>query len=113
MLKPELTIELANLVVRTYIIVSLRGFYFLFMTNRLFGTNGFHVKAENERFTASSSHCYQSLKYANFMSLFGRLRQQIAPKNVPPVIFLNSTNEIIDLWCYQSRSRRRFLNSVI
>ena len=39
------------------------------------GMNGFHVKAKNERFTAASSPCRQNLKYENFMSSFGRLRQ--------------------------------------
>ena len=28
-------------------------------------------------------------------------------------IFLNSTNQIIDLWCCRSRSRRRFWNSLL
>ena len=49
---------------------------------RLLGTNGFHVKAKNERFTAASSRCRQNLKYENFTSSFGRLRQNIAPKSV-------------------------------
>ena len=52
---------------------------------RLLGTNGFHVKAKSERFTASSSRCRQNLKCENFTSLFGRLRQSIAPKSVPHV----------------------------
>ena len=51
----------------------------------LLGTNGFHVEAKNERFTAASSHCRQNLKYENFASSFGRLRQKIAPKSVPHV----------------------------
>ena len=33
---------------------------------RLLGTNGFHVKAKNERFTVASSRCRQNLKYENF-----------------------------------------------
>ena len=33
---------------------------------RSLGTNGFHVKAKSEIFTAASSHCRQSLKYENF-----------------------------------------------
>ena len=49
---------------------------------RLLGTNCFHVKAKNERFTAVSSRCRQNLKYENFPSSFGRLRQNIAPKSV-------------------------------
>ena len=52
---------------------------------RLLGPNSFHVKAKNERFTASSSRCRQNLKYENFMSSFGRLRQNIAAKSVPHV----------------------------
>ena len=52
---------------------------------RLLGTNGFHVKAKNERFTAVSSRCRQNLKYENFTSSFGRLRQNTAPKRVPHV----------------------------
>ena len=49
------------------------------------GTNGFHVKAKNESFTAASSRCRQNLKYENFTSSFGRLRQNSAPKSVPHV----------------------------
>ena len=52
---------------------------------RLLGTNGFHVKAKNERFTAASSRCRQNLKYENFPSSFGRLRQNTAPKIEPHV----------------------------
>ena len=52
---------------------------------RLLGTNSFHVKAKSERFTAASSRCGQNLKYENFTSSFGRLRQNIAPKGVPHV----------------------------
>ena len=53
---------------------------------RLFGTNDFHVKAKNERFTAAGSRCHQNLKYENFTSSFGRLRHQFAPKSVPHVL---------------------------
>ena len=49
---------------------------------RLLGTNGFHVKAKNERFTTASARCRHNLKYENFMSSFGRLLQNIAPKSV-------------------------------
>ena len=52
---------------------------------RLLGTNGFHVKAKNERFTAAGSRCGQNHKYENFTSLFGRLRQKIAAKGVQHV----------------------------
>ena len=52
---------------------------------RVFGTDGFHIKAKNERFTAAGSRCRQNLKYENFTSSFGRLRQNIARKSVPHV----------------------------
>ena len=77
----------------------------------LFGTNDFHVKAKNKRFTAAGSRCRQNLKYESFTSSFDRLRQKIAPKSVPHVqhdYFLHSANEIIDLW-----RRRHFLNFLL
>jgi len=43
------------------------------------------------------------------------LRQNIAPKSMPhvqPIIFLHSTNQIIDLWCCYWRCRRQILNSL-
>ena len=49
------------------------------------GTNGFHLKAKNERFTAAGSRYRQNLKCENFTSSFGRLRQNIAPKSVSHV----------------------------
>ena len=49
---------------------------------RLLCTNGFHVKANNERFIVASSRCRQNLKYENFTSSFPRVRQTIAPKSV-------------------------------
>ena len=47
---------------------------------RLLGTHGFHVKTESERFSVTSSRCRQNLKYENFTSSFGRLRQNIVAK---------------------------------
>ena len=52
---------------------------------RLLGTNGFHVKAKSERFTAATPRCRQNLKYENFTSSFSRLRQNLAAKSVPHV----------------------------
>jgi len=52
---------------------------------RLLGTNVFHAKAKNERLSAASSRCRHNLKYENFTTSFGRLRQNIAPKSVPHV----------------------------
>ena len=52
----------------------------------LLGTNGFHVKANNERFSYCSGLAMSSEPhYENFTSLFGRLRENIAPKSVPHV----------------------------
>ena len=88
------------------------GVYF-----RLRGTNAFHAcKVKEQRFTAASSRCRQNLKYDNFTSSFGRLRQNIAPKSVPHVqhdYFLHSTNQVIDLWRFRWRCRRQILNSLI
>ena len=47
---------------------------------RLLGTNGFQLKAKNERFSATGSRCRQNLKCENFTSSFGRLRSKIVPK---------------------------------
>ena len=81
---------------------------------RLLGTNGFHVKAKNERFTAANSRCRQNLKYENFTLSFGRLRQNIAPRKAcstcSTIIFLHSTNQIIDLWRFCSHCRRQIDN---
>ena len=46
----------------------------------LLGTNGFHVKAKSERFTAATPRCRQKLKYENFTSSFSRLRQKHCTK---------------------------------
>ena len=52
---------------------------------RLFGRDGFHVKAEIQKFTAAGLRCRQNPKYENFTSSFCSLRQKIAPKGVPHV----------------------------
>ena len=53
---------------------------------RLLGTNGFHVKAKSERFTAESSRCRQnSNTEISRHRLIGRLRQNVALKSVPHV----------------------------
>ena len=41
---------------------------------RLLGTNEFHVKVENERFSAAGSRYRQNFKYENFTSSFGSRR---------------------------------------
>ena len=45
---------------------------------RLPCTNGFHVKAKSEIFTVATPRCRQNLRYENFTSSFGRLRENIA-----------------------------------
>ena len=37
------------------------------------GTNGFHIKAENERFSTVGSPCRENIEFENFTSSFGRL----------------------------------------
>ena len=59
---------------------------------RCLGTNGFHAKEKNERFTAASgSRCRQNLKTErkNFTSSFC---------TCSTIIFPHSTNQITDLW---------------
>ena len=77
-----------------------------------FGTNAFHVKAKNERFTAASSRCLRNLKYENFTSSFGRLRQKLH-RTCSTIIFPHLTNQIINLWRCRGRCRRHFLNSLL
>ena len=82
---------------------------------RFLGTNDFYVKAKNERFTAASSRCRQNLKYENYTSSIGRLRQNIASKacrTCSTIIFLYSANQIIDLWRCRWQCRRQILNSL-
>ena len=52
---------------------------------RSLGTNGYHVKAKNERFNAANSRCRQSLKHENLALSFGRLGQEMAPKSLSHV----------------------------
>ena len=68
---------------------------------RLLGTSGFRAKARYQRFTAASSRCLQNLEHENFTSSLGRLRENIAQKacrTCSTIIFLDSTNQTIDLW---------------
>ena len=69
---------------------------------RWLGTNGFQVKAENERFTAASSRYRQNLKYENFTSTrrladYVKILHQKAYRTCCTIIFLHLTNQIIDL----------------
>ena len=62
----------------------------------------FTQRQRMKRHTAKSLRCPQDLKFENFTSSFGRLRQNIAPKSVPHVqhdyFVPHSTNQITDLW---------------
>ena len=88
---------------------------------RFLCTSDFHVKTKNERFAAGGRRCRQILKYEIFASSFGRLRQkkkkmqEKACRTCSKVIFLHSTNQIINLWRCRWRCccRRHFLNSLI
>ena len=46
----------------------------------LFGTNGFHAKAETQKFIAVGLHCRQNLKYEIFTPRSGTLRQNCSKK---------------------------------
>ena len=46
----------------------------------LFGTNGFHVKAENKKVIAEGLRFRQNLKYEIFTPCFGRIRQNCSKK---------------------------------
>ena len=81
---------------------------------RLLGTNGIHVKAENKRFSAAGSRCRQNLKYENFKSSFGRLRQKFASKGVLHVLhdyFPHPANQIHYLWRCRCHCGRRCVSS--
>ena len=76
---------------------------------RLLGTNGFHIKAENERFTASGSRSRQSLKYENSrrrLPDYVKTLHQKACRTCSTITFPHRTNQIIDMW--RCRCRRRF-----
>ena len=68
---------------------------------RMLGTDGFHIKVENEGFTAAGLRFLQNLEYVNFTSSFGRLRQKSHQKvcrTCNTIFFPRSTNQITDLW---------------
>ena len=78
----------------------------------LLGTNGYHAKAKNERFTAASSRSRQNLKYENFTSSFAR-SQKIALKGVPHMQHdhFSSRNKIKPLVCDVAVAVVHFFNS--
>ena len=80
---------------------------------RLLPTNGFHVKAENERFDccgfALSSGRTSNMKISRRrLTNYAKNPHQKACRTCSKIIFPHSTNEIIDLLCCRCRSRHRF-----
>ena len=66
----------------------------------LLGTNGFHVKLENERFTAVVSRCRRNLNYEiSRRRLAGYVKNlhQRACRKCSTIIFPHSTGQIIGL----------------
>ena len=51
----------------------------------MLGASGFHLNTKNEIFSAAGCRCCQDLKYENFKSPFGSLRQKIALKDSEPM----------------------------
>ena len=69
---------------------------------RLLGTNGFDIKAKNERLTAAGSRSRQSLKMKTlrrYLADYVKKLYQKACCTCSTIIFRHSTNQIIDLWC--------------
>ena len=65
---------------------------------RFLDTNGFQDKEKSERFTVSSSSCRQN---SNLKISRGRLADYVKTlhqKAWRTIVFLYSTNQIIDLW---------------
>ena len=82
----------------------------------LLSTNGYHVKAKNETFTAVSSCCGQNLKYRNVHVVAWDTTSKNCTKKraarAARLFFPHSANQIIDLWrC--CRCRRCFLNFLL
>ena len=65
---------------------------------RLFGTNGFHVKAKCQRLTAAGSRCHENLKNESLTSSFGRLRQKIGPWGDMCLRVTNVTPLTLSIW---------------
>ena len=84
------------------------------MRFRLLGTDGFHVKAKNERsllrarvVVRTSNMKISSRRLADYV----KTMHQKACRTRSTIIFLHSTNQIIDLWRCRRRCRHQILNS--
>ena len=83
---------------------------------RMLATNGFHVKTKGERFTAACSRCRQNLKFEisrRCLADYVKTLHQKACRTCSTIIFLHSTNQIIDLWRCRWRCRRQILKSLM
>ena len=70
---------------------------------RIIASVGFHLKEDNERFTAMGSRCCQDLKFENVTSLFDILLRifkdlKMNTARAARLFFPQSTNHVIDLW---------------
>ena len=79
----------------------------------LLGTNGFPVKAKNERFTAVDVRRRQTSQYEFSRRHLVDYVKKLHQKACRTIIFPYSTNKIIDLWRCRGRCRRHFLNSIL
>ena len=85
---------------------------------RLLGTNGFHVKAKSERFTAACLGCCHNLKINMKISRrrladYVKTLHQKVCHTWSTIIFLHPTNEIIDLWHCRWRCPCQIINSLL
>jgi len=78
---------------------------------RLLGTNGFHVKAKNEIYSCELVLSLEPQMW-NFTSSLGRQRGTLHQKACPTcstIMFLHSTNQIIDFWYCRYRCCRPYI----
>ena len=79
---------------------------------RLLDTNGFHVKAKNDRVRVVIKTSNMKISRRRLADYVKTLHQK-ACRTCSTIIFLHSTNQIIDLWRCRWRCRRQILNTLI
>ena len=70
-----------------------------------------YVKPGNKRFATASSRCRQNLKYENFTSLFGRLRQECFIRRAARaacLFFLDHSSELMQPRRRRQQERQKF-----